>query len=839
MKIISCYLENFGCFNQKQFNFNDGLTVINEENGYGKSTLVAFIKAMFYGLDSYRDNYNRDGALPERLHYYPFAGGEYGGNLTFNYNGKEYKIERFFAPKSDTLDTLKVFSNGVETYELGEDIGKAVFGVDKASFERLAFISSDEIEIKSTSSINLKLNEFLNGNDFDISLDDVILKLDKTAKEYKKSRQSRDRLTILQEKISDLTEKITNARFVENSLGNKLVKFDGLKQSLANLSREIETAQKTNELLSDYAHYEELISLKNASTEKVSEILSKYNGQVPSLSEIEVVRETTNKNRELSALISDGLVSGSDNEFEALSNLFKNGVPTDSEIESVEKYIAELSSLLASENLLKAQSSSQREIEIENKFSKNPPSETLIRDIDATFNLYKETGVEIDDATRTQRAVAETKKKPYLLFASIIVLLLAGVGISFVSLIVGLSIVGISLIAFFIALVVAFKPQNSNGLSIIHEKRLKLSEYENKLAFILTQYGYSLDDGVVYAYSSFKRDFADYLSRTQLNEDRDVKLNKLNAEISNISAKLKGYFANFGILSENFVTAIAELKSKINSFISLKERLSVIKKGKEDLTLKISENNLIIKAFTDKYAISTLDINALQTDVNLYIAESEKAKSLSKRALEYKAEKSLAQKPDGVAVNLSELNFKLASLQEELALLSSEIESDEYIVEKIDGLISEKTALEQTLKEYKKNHELLLATKDLLLKAEQNLKDRYVKPVKDEFIKYSNLLEQTLGEKVTMTKDFEITFERNGKERSEKHLSSGVKSICALCFRLALIKNMYKDKSPFLILDDPFVFLDGFHFEKVATLIKELSLDSQILYFTCHKSRTF
>ncbi len=837
MKIISCYLENFGCFKQKQFNFNDGLTVINEENGYGKSTLVAFIKAMFYGLDSYRDNYNREVALPERLHYYPFAGGEYGGNLTFNYNGKEYKIERFFAPKSDTLDTLKVYSNGVETYELGEDIGKTVFGVDKNSFERLAFISSDEIEIKSTSSINLKLNEFLNGNDFDISLDDAVSKLESTAKEYKKSRQSRDRLTILQERITDLTEKITNAKFVENSLGDKLLKLDGLKLSLSNLSSEIETAQKTNELLSDYAHYEELLSLKNASTEKTTEILSKYNGQVPSLSEIESVRETVNKNRELNALISGGLDSGSNNEFEVLSNVFKNGIPTDSEIESVEKYITELSSLLASENLLKAQSLTQKEIEIENKFSKNPPSETLIKDIENTFNLYKETGVEIDDANRTQRAVLETKKKPYKLFIPSIILALAGVGVSFLNLIAGLSVIGVSLIALIIALVVTAKPQNLNGLSLIHEKRLRLAEYENKLAFVLRQYGYSLDDGVVYAYSSFKRDFADYLSKVEVNKDRGEKLNKLNAEISNISNKLKGYFANFGIISENFVTAIAELKSKINAFVSTKERLTAIKKGKENLTLKINENNLIIKAFTDKYAISTLDINALQTDVNLYIAENEKAKSLSKRALEYKAEKSLTERPDGVAVNLSELNYKLASLQEEIALLSSEIESDEYIVEKIDGLISEKSTLEQKQKEYKKNHELLLATKDLLLKAEQNLKDKYVKPVKDEFIKYSNLLEQTLGEKVTMTKDFEITFERNGKERSDKHLSSGVKSICALCFRLALIKNMYKDKSPFLILDDPFVFLDGVHFEKVSKLIKELSKEMQIVYFTCHDSR--
>jgi len=88
-----------------------------------------------------------------------------------------------------------------------------------------------------------------------------------------------------------------------------------------------------------------------------------------------------------------------------------------------------------------------------------------------------------------------------------------------------------------------------------------------------------------------------------------------------------------------------------------------------------------------------------------------------------------------------------------------------------------------------------------------------------------------------MTKDFEINFERNGKPRSDKHLSSGQKSVCALCFRLALIKNMYKNVLPFIVLDDPFVHLDNNHLQKVKTLIEGLSKDMQILYFTCHESR--
>ena len=50
MKLISLYIENFGCLHQYDLEFRDGLTVIREPNGFGKTTLAEFIRAMFYGF---------------------------------------------------------------------------------------------------------------------------------------------------------------------------------------------------------------------------------------------------------------------------------------------------------------------------------------------------------------------------------------------------------------------------------------------------------------------------------------------------------------------------------------------------------------------------------------------------------------------------------------------------------------------------------------------------------------------------------------------------------------------------------------------------------------------
>ena len=145
MRLISCYIEGYGAIAKKEYFFGEGITAFCQENGTGKTTLASFIKAMFYGLKGYTKSSTE---FCDREHFYPFKGGNFGGNLTFLYNEKRYTIERFFGAKSTKGDTLKVYCDGELTDELGEMIGKTVFGVDEESFLRTAFITSEEIEIE-------------------------------------------------------------------------------------------------------------------------------------------------------------------------------------------------------------------------------------------------------------------------------------------------------------------------------------------------------------------------------------------------------------------------------------------------------------------------------------------------------------------------------------------------------------------------------------------------------------------------------------------------------------------------------------------------------------------
>ena len=50
MKLVGLYIENFGGLHQYALDFEAGITSLIQPNGFGKTTLAEFIRAMFYGF---------------------------------------------------------------------------------------------------------------------------------------------------------------------------------------------------------------------------------------------------------------------------------------------------------------------------------------------------------------------------------------------------------------------------------------------------------------------------------------------------------------------------------------------------------------------------------------------------------------------------------------------------------------------------------------------------------------------------------------------------------------------------------------------------------------------
>ncbi len=139
MKLIECYIENFGKLSRFSYHFTDGLNIFCRENGWGKSTFTAFIKAMFYGFGDGRAATEHTN---ERRQYLPWQGGKYGGTLTFTTGDEIYRVERYFDmdPSQDTF-VLYDCKTGLTSTAYTHALGAELFGIDAEGYERSTFIS--------------------------------------------------------------------------------------------------------------------------------------------------------------------------------------------------------------------------------------------------------------------------------------------------------------------------------------------------------------------------------------------------------------------------------------------------------------------------------------------------------------------------------------------------------------------------------------------------------------------------------------------------------------------------------------------------------------------------
>ena len=107
MKINKIYISPFGGLKDFTLEFTDGLNVIYGNNEDGKSTVSAFIKAMFFGTG----RNTKSLADSARLKYTPWDGSVMAGRIYFEHEGKRYCLEKEFR-KSDSTDRLLRTYNG-------------------------------------------------------------------------------------------------------------------------------------------------------------------------------------------------------------------------------------------------------------------------------------------------------------------------------------------------------------------------------------------------------------------------------------------------------------------------------------------------------------------------------------------------------------------------------------------------------------------------------------------------------------------------------------------------------------------------------------------------------
>ncbi len=240
MKLLSCHIENFGKLRDFTYYFEDDLSVLFAENGWGKSTLAAFLKVMFYGFDG--EN-RRNGDGNERLRYRPWSGGVYGGSVTFSSGSKTFRMMRTFgARKKEDKFSLYDDETGFISDEFTDRIGEELFSIDRDSFCRTVFWSQTDHETSATTSIQAKIGDLTAQQDDLPAYDAAVKRLRKEMERLRPDRanglirKKQDRLALLeadQARLPSLNAQLQQCIAQEQALTEQLSRIRLQKQQYA------------------------------------------------------------------------------------------------------------------------------------------------------------------------------------------------------------------------------------------------------------------------------------------------------------------------------------------------------------------------------------------------------------------------------------------------------------------------------------------------------------------------------------------------------------------------------------------------------------------------------
>lgn len=201
---IKTMTATFGKLQGERLTLEPGLNVITAPNEGGKSTWCAFLKAMFYGIDT-RDR-DRKGHLADKNRYQPWSGTPMEGEITLEWQGQDITIRR--GPRGNVpFGSFSAVYTGTEEPVPGltaDTCGQMLLGVGREVYERSAFIGqSGTLAIRSAPELEARIAALVSSGEEDVSFSQV----ERQLKEWlnrRKVNKSVGRIPQLEEEQAEL-----------------------------------------------------------------------------------------------------------------------------------------------------------------------------------------------------------------------------------------------------------------------------------------------------------------------------------------------------------------------------------------------------------------------------------------------------------------------------------------------------------------------------------------------------------------------------------------------------------------------------------------------------------
>ncbi len=247
MKIENIKINSYGVLKNKEINLKNNINIIYGKNESGKSTLLNFIKNIFYGISK-----NKDGKeISDYEKYLPWNGEEFSGKIKYELNNKnKYEIYRDFNKKNPKIydENLNEIS---EKFKIDKKDGNLFFyeqtGVTKQTYLSTIMTPQQEVILTKENQNNLiqKVANLGETGSEGTSFKKAIDKLNKRQLEEVGTSRTQDRpINLLQNRNNELDVVLKGER---NYFQNK---YD-LQEKKEKIIQKLEEEKQKNNLLKE------------------------------------------------------------------------------------------------------------------------------------------------------------------------------------------------------------------------------------------------------------------------------------------------------------------------------------------------------------------------------------------------------------------------------------------------------------------------------------------------------------------------------------------------------------------------------------------------------------
>lgn len=266
MKIKNIKINNYGNLKQKEINLENNINIIYGKNETGKSTLLNYLKNIFYGISK-----NKNGKeISDYEKYLPWNGEEFSGKIKYELDNKEsFEVYRDFNKKNPMIVNSKI-ENISDRFKIDKKVGNQFFyeqtGIDEGTYLSTIMSPQQEVVLDNQSQ-NILVQKLVNlagtGED-NMSFKKAIEKLNKKMLEEVGTSRTQDRpINIVQNELSILSEDLKTKKQLNEDKQKLETDKVGVQQRITDEERKNNALSKLNMLTSKYEVELEKNKLKN------------------------------------------------------------------------------------------------------------------------------------------------------------------------------------------------------------------------------------------------------------------------------------------------------------------------------------------------------------------------------------------------------------------------------------------------------------------------------------------------------------------------------------------------------------------------------------------------